>query len=108
VADHEPRDVFGVETAVVVTQGVYAARSVDLGDAAGIDIQGYVVREGGRHAREVLARVRGLGEAILRPEVVGGPPIPIVGDGRASWADVGSRAGNGFVSPFGGRPGGVP
>lgn len=86
-------DVFGVETAVVVTQGVYVARSVDLGEAAGIDIQGYVVREGGRGGREVLARVRGLVEATLRPEVVGGPPIPITGDGRASWATSVDRSG---------------
>lgn len=80
-------DVFGVETAVVVTQSAYVARSVDLGEAAGIDTQGYVVREGGRRGREVLARVSGLGEATFRPDVVGGPPIPITGDGRASWAD---------------------
>lgn len=80
-------DVFGVQTAVVVTQSTYAARAVDLGAAAGIDTQGLVVRDGGRRGREMLARVRGLGEATLRPDVVGGPPIPITGDGRASWAD---------------------
>lgn len=80
------RDVFGVETAVVVTQSAYVARAVDLGDAAGIDTQGYVTREGGRRGREWLARVRGLAEATWRPTVVGGPTIPITGDGRASWA----------------------
>ncbi|WP_210649258.1 vancomycin high temperature exclusion protein [Nocardioides sp. SYSU D00065] len=80
------RDVFAVESAVVVTQSAYVARAVDLGQAAGIDTQGYVVREGGRRGRELLARVRGLGEATWRPDVVGGPVIPITGDGRASWA----------------------
>lgn len=80
------RDVFGVETAVVVTQSAYVARSVDLGEAAGIDTQGYVVRDGGRRGREVLARVSGLAEATWRPSVVGGPMMPITGDGRASWA----------------------
>ncbi|KQP81989.1 vancomycin high temperature exclusion protein [Aeromicrobium sp. Leaf291] len=81
------RDVFGVEDAIVVTQGVYAARTVDLGVAAGLDVEGYVVSEGGRRAREWIARVRGLGEATLRPRVTPGPAIPITGDGRASWAD---------------------
>jgi SanA protein len=80
-------DVFGVRTAVVVTQGVYAARTVDLGRAAGLDVQGYVVSEGGRRSREWLARVRGLGEATFRPRVTPGPAIPITGDGRSSWAD---------------------
>lgn len=81
------RDVFGVDTAVVVTQGVYAARTVDLGHAADIDVQGYVVRDGGRRGREWLARVRGLGEATWRPTVTSGPPIPITGDGRTSWSE---------------------
>lgn len=60
-------EVFEVETAVVVTQGTYAARAVDLGLAAGIDIQAYAIGDGGRWGRELLARVRGLGEAIWRP-----------------------------------------
>ena len=81
------REVFGVETAVVVTQGAYAARTVDLAAAAGIEAQGYVVREGGRRGREALARVSGLWEALVRPEVTGGPTHPITGDGRSSWAD---------------------
>jgi SanA protein len=81
------RDVFEVESAVVLTQGVYAARAVDLGRAAGLDIEGYVVSEGGRRTREWLARVRGLGEATFRPRVTPGPVIPISGDGRDSWAD---------------------
>lgn len=81
------RDVFEADTAIVVTQGVYAARTVDLGVAAGLDVQGYVVSEGGRRSREWLARVRGLGEATFRPRVTPGPTIPITGDGRTSWAD---------------------
>lgn len=80
------RDVFEVSTAVVVTQSTYAARSVDLARAAGIDAQGYVAGEGGRSLREALARVRGLVEATWRPQVTPGPPIPISGDGRDSWA----------------------
>lgn len=93
------REIFGVETAVVVTQGVYVARAVDLGAAAGIDTQGYVVRDGGRRGRELLARVRGLGESLLRPGVVGGPTIPITGDGRDSWAALPRPADGGSGRP---------
>lgn len=89
-------DVFAVRSAVVVTQSTYAARSVDLARAAGIDAQGYVAGEGGRALREVLARLRGFGEATLRPGVTGGPALPVTGDGRSSWQDqpptVGPRA----------------
>ncbi|HSK61490.1 MAG TPA: ElyC/SanA/YdcF family protein [Actinomycetospora sp.] len=80
------RDVFGVTTAVVVTQAPGMARAVDLARAAGLDAQGLVTGNGGRAGREVLARVRGLGQATFRPEVTGGPAIPIDGDGRTSWA----------------------
>lgn len=78
-------DTFEVTSAVVVTQDHYVARAVDLGRAAGIDVQGYVAGSTGSGSREVLARVRGFGEATLRPDVTGGPVIPITGDGRASW-----------------------
>ncbi|MEJ2885172.1 SanA/YdcF family protein [Actinomycetospora aeridis] len=81
-------DVFGVTSAVVVTQAPSAARAVDLARAAGLDAQGLVAGDGGRAGREVLARVRGVIQATLRPAVVGGPPIPISGDGRSSWAQV--------------------
>lgn len=80
-------EIFGVDSAVVVTQDAYAARSVDLARAAGIDAQ---VLEAGTAAggpRELLARLRGLGQATWRPAVTGGETIPITGDGRRSWAD---------------------
>lgn len=80
-------DVFAVTSAVVVTQDFHVARSVDLGRAAGLDVQGYVAGDAGSGVREVLARVRGLGEATLHPDVTGGPVIPITGDGRDSWAE---------------------
>jgi SanA protein len=84
------REIFGVESAVVVTQGFHVARAVDLGRAAGLDVHGLAVGdEGGLRVsvRELLARVRGLGEATLRPDVTSGPAIPITGDGRDSWAE---------------------
>jgi SanA protein len=82
------REVFEVDSAVVVTQDTYVARSVDLARAAGIELQGYVAGDAGGLAREVLARVDGLREATWTPEVTGSEPIPITGDGRTSWADV--------------------
>ncbi|WP_244930055.1 ElyC/SanA/YdcF family protein [Nocardioides sp. W7] len=84
------RVVFEVESAVVVTQEFHVARAVDLGRAAGLDVHGLAVDDGGRlrvRARELLARVRGLGEATVRPDVTGGPVLPITGDGRTSWAE---------------------
>lgn len=84
------RTVFEVETAVVVTQDFHTSRAVDLGRAAGLDVHGLAVGGSGSlrvSARELLARVRGLGEATLRPDVTGGPALPITGDGRSSWAE---------------------
>jgi SanA protein len=85
-------EVFGVRTAVVVTQAPYVARAVDLARAAGLGVQGFAAGDGGGIAREALARVRGLGEATFQPSVTGGPAIPIEGDGRMSWAGA-SQAG---------------
>lgn len=81
-------EVFQVRSAIVVTQDFHAARAVDLGRAAGIDVHGLAVGEasGWAERREVLARVSGLAEAIVRPDVVLGPALPITGDGRDSWA----------------------
>jgi len=81
------RDVFDVDSAVVVTQDAYAARSVDLARAAGIEAAAYESSSASGGLREVLARVRGLGQATWQPGVTGGDPIPITGDGRSSWAE---------------------
>src|SRR4051794_16578338 len=88
------RAVFGVRSAVVVTQGFHAARAVDLGLAAGIDTQALTV--GGAYGlkgressvREVLARVKGLREATFMPAVTLGPDLPITGAGPTSWGPV--------------------
>ncbi|PJJ54293.1 vancomycin permeability regulator SanA [Mumia flava] len=83
------REVFQVSSAVVVTQDFHLARAVDLARAADVDAYGLGVGDAQRTragVREVLARVRGLGEATLRPSVVLGPQLPIDGDGRTSWA----------------------
>ncbi|MEQ3553137.1 ElyC/SanA/YdcF family protein [Pseudonocardia nematodicida] len=78
-------DVFGVTTAVVVTQDLYAARAALLADAAGLEVQVLTTGGGDLFVREWLARVRGLWSATVRPDVATGPPIPIDGDGRDSW-----------------------
>ncbi|GAA4668420.1 ElyC/SanA/YdcF family protein [Nocardioides nanhaiensis] len=80
------REVFEVESAVVVTQGFHTARAVDLGVAAGLEVQGLATDDGSHTARELLARVRGLWEATVEPRVTPGDPLPITGDGRTSWA----------------------
>ncbi|MBW9205809.1 YdcF family protein [Mumia sp. zg.B17] len=83
------REVFGVSTAVVVTQDFHIARAVDLARNAGLEAYGLGVGDANAlraDVRELLARVRGLGEATVRPDVVLGPPLPIEGDGRDSWA----------------------
>jgi SanA protein len=87
------RTVFAVTSAVVVTEAAAAPRAVDLARAAGLDAQGLTTRDGGPTGREVLARVRGVGQAVLRPDVVGGPVLPIDGDGRTSWARAPGRVG---------------
>ena len=92
------RQVFDVRSAVVVTQGFHAARAVDLGLAAGIETQGLTVGGSygtkGREAsvRELLARVKGLGEATVRPTVMSGPQLPISGAGPSSWGPVDTPA----------------
>ncbi len=98
--------VFGVESAVVVTQGFHMGRSLYLADQAGVEATGLIADRqdyGGQHAksqvRELLARVKAVGDATLGTEVTLGPPVPITGDGRSSW---------GPAPPPGTPPAGAP
>jgi SanA protein len=85
------RSIFGVHDAIVVTQDFHMARALFLARAAGLDAQGLVT--GGSYGnqgtqstlRELLARVKSVGQGTLHPAVLGGPPHPIGGDGRLSW-----------------------
>ena len=85
------REIFGVRDAVLVTQPFHMPRALYLGRAAGLEVQGLeTTRDYGNKgalgaARELLARVKGAGQGIVRPAVMGGPELPIGGDGRSSW-----------------------
>jgi SanA protein len=86
------KKVFGVDDAVVVTQGFHMPRALYLADAAGLDATGlrsdqhdYGSKGRQSRLREVLARVKAVGDVELKSGVLLGPEIPITGDGRASW-----------------------
>lgn len=100
------RSVFGVRDAVVVTQGFHMPRALFLADAAGIDASGLTADlhqwgfQGDKSkVREVLSRVKAIADVTLDTPAVGGPPIPIGGDGRRSW---------GPAPPLGTPPAGSP
>jgi SanA protein len=100
------RGVFGVRDAVVVTQGFHMPRALFLADAAGIDASGLTADlhqwgfQGDKSSvREVLSRVKAIADVTLDTPAIGGPPIPIDGDGRRSW---------GPPAPPGTPPAGAP
>ena len=88
------RSVFGVKSAVVVTQGFHMPRALFLADAAGIEATGltadlhqwgYQGRKS--EVREVLSRVKAIADVTLDTPAMAGPRIPIeTTDGRESWA----------------------
>lgn len=85
--------IFGVNDAVVVTQGFHMPRALFLADAAGIHATGLTAdlhRWGyqGRKSevREVLSRVKAIADVTLDTPAMAGPQIPIAStDGRESW-----------------------
>jgi len=86
------RKVFRVSSALVVTQDFHLARAVWLARRAGItahgvgaDLRGYGGQGTLSQARELLARVKAVGDVVrdAQPRYLG-PPIPITGDARAS------------------------
>lgn len=87
------KSIFGVQDAVVVTQGFHMPRALYLADAAGIDATGltadlhhwgYQGRKS--EVREVLSRVKAIADVALDTQAMAGPKIPIATtDGRESW-----------------------
>lgn len=86
------RKVFGVRSALVVTQGFHLPRAVWLAERAGLETFGVSsdLRRYGRanarsNAREWLARPKAVQEVVVgrEPRFLG-PSIPIEGDGRVS------------------------
>lgn len=100
------REIFGVSSAVVVTQGFHMRRALYMAEQAGVPATGLTAdtQEWGANGlrgsvREIFARVKGVWEVQTGGKVMGGPAIPITGDGRASW---------GPVPPEGTPPAGSP
>ena len=86
------RKVFGVKSAIVITQGFHMARALYLARTAGLkasgldaDLRGYGTQGKKSNVREVLARVKAVGDSAIGSHVLLGPPVPIGGDGRVSW-----------------------
>jgi SanA protein len=99
--------IFDVQSAVIVTQGfhidraLYLARSAGIGDVQGLtsDIHPYGRKQKESEIREFLARPKALFDTVSDSGVMGGPQIPITGDGRTSW---------GHEPPPGTPPAGAP
>ncbi len=86
------RQIFGVSSAVIVTQGFHMPRALYEADAAGLDATGLTAdtQDWGKQGqkswlREFLARPKAAFDTATNAPVMGGPRIPITGDGRASW-----------------------
>jgi SanA protein len=84
--------VFGVRSAIVVTQGFHMPRALYLASEAGLAAHGFVTdlhgygEQGERSSlREVLARVKAVYQGTTDAPVQLGPRIAIGGDGRVSW-----------------------
>jgi len=101
------RGIFGVNDAVVVTQGFHMPRALFLAEEAGIhatglvsDLHPYGYQGEKSGLREVLSRVKAVADVTLDTPAMAGPSIPIAtSDGRVSW---------GPVPPTGTPPAGSP
>lgn len=90
------RTIFGVESAIVVTQQFHLTRALYLADSAGLNAHGlsadlHPYGDKGLQStlREIPARVKAFGQAETDATVTPGPAIPVEGDGRRSWGPAG-------------------
>ena len=96
------RSIFGVNEAVVITQGFHMPRALYLADAAGIDatglaadLQGWGYQGRKSAVREVLSRVKAVADVNFDTPALAGPKIPIATtDGRESWGPQRAPAGS--------------
>ena len=82
-------DVFGVKKVIIVTQQYHLYRALYIAQALGVEAYGVAADyrnysgQLARDIREVLARVKDFGLAIIKPKpVFGGETIPISGNGE--------------------------
>jgi SanA protein len=88
---YRARDVFLVESAVVVTQKYHLYRALQIGRALGLTVRGVAsnqeeyVGQDYRDLREVAARIKDVFQSILQPKPTYlGPEIPISGNGEVT------------------------
>ncbi len=88
---YRARDVFLVESAVVVTQKYHLYRALQIGRALGLTVRGVAsdqeeyAGQDYRDLREVAARIKDVFQTILQPKPTYlGPEIPIDGNGEVT------------------------
>jgi len=88
---YRARDVFLVETAVVVTQKYHLYRALQIGRALGLTVRGVAsdqevyAGQAYRDRREIAARIKDVVQSILQPKPTYlGPEIPIDGNGEVT------------------------
>lgn len=91
---YRAKEVFGVESAIIVTQEFHINRAVYIANELGIEAVGYSVNEEKYlkkyrvkwKIREYISRVKAFGDVIMnsKPKYLG-EKILITGDGRLSW-----------------------
>lgn len=91
---HRASSIFGVETAVVVTQKYHQYRALYVGEKLGLDVWGVAsdqekyAGQSYRELREILARIKDFGKAAAKSDpVLGGEVIPISGSGVISHGE---------------------
>ena len=89
---YRAKEIFEVESVVIVTQEFHLPRAVYIGNSLGIETHGYIADRQPYVAaiwnsfRESLARIKAFLNVTLnsKPKYLG-EPIPITGDGTLSW-----------------------